>query len=190
MENLRQPIECVFCDKTNGAETSYSWQWTDFKAGLSQAVRVEQGLVGTLSHHPEAVRCRISKPLHRERSLGSIPASCAFVHRSFRPASSDRRGGRPGARSVALEASFRAAIAPMSSTRRPSCGCVRRRTSSLAISSGAVIENRDDGASRIERDGQSWITVRGDAEDDHDHARSGDLPASALPHRSERGIKR
>ena len=46
---------------------------------------------------------------------------------------------------------------------------------------GAVIEKRDDGASRIERDGQSWFRVAGDAEDDHDLARSADLPARPLP---------
>ena len=46
---------------------------------------------------------------HREHSHGSIPASGAFVHRSFRPASSGRRGGRPGARTVSRGASFRAA---------------------------------------------------------------------------------
>ena len=46
---------------------------------------------------------------------------------------------------------------------------------------GAVIEKRDDGASRIERDGQSWFRGGGDAEDDHDLARSADLPARALP---------
>ena len=53
---------------------------------------------------------------------------------------------------------------------------------------GAVIEKRDDGATRIERDGQSWFRVAVTPEDDHDLARSGDLPASALPQRRERGI--
>ena len=51
---------------------------------------------------------------------------------------------------------------------------------------GAVIEKRDDGASRIER--AELVPGRGDGEDDHDLARSADLPASALPQRRERGI--
>ena len=46
---------------------------------------------------------------------------------------------------------------------------------------GAVIEKRDDGASRIERDGQRLVPGGGDAEDDHDLARSADLPACPLP---------
>ena len=48
---------------------------------------------------------------------------------------------------------------------------------------GAVIENRDDGASRIERDGQSWFRVA--VTPDHDLARR---CSSALPQRRERGI--
>ena len=93
---------------------------------------------------------------------GSIPASCAFVHRSFRPASSGRRGGRPGARTV-FARSFvpsRAPEAPEEVELR-----VREATNEFARDvMGAVIENRDDGASRIERDGQSWFRGRGDAE--------------------------
>ena len=53
---------------------------------------------------------------------------------------------------------------------------------------GAVIENRDDGASRDRAGRAELVPGRGDAEDDHDLARSGDLPASALPQRRERGI--
>ena len=46
---------------------------------------------------------------------------------------------------------------------------------------GAVIEKRDDGASRIERGRAELVPGGGDAEDDHDLARSADLPARPLP---------
>ena len=62
---------------------------------------------------------------------------------------------------------------------------------------GAFVEHRDDGASRIEREGRGWFRVAapafaraGFAEDDHDHARSGEIPAGALPQRREPGIAR
>ena len=62
---------------------------------------------------------------------------------------------------------------------------------------GAFVEDRDDGPSRIERDGQCWFRVAAPAfararfaEDDHDHARSGEIPAGALPQRREPGIVR
>ena len=46
---------------------------------------------------------------------------------------------------------------------------------------GAVIEKRDDGASRIERDGQSWFRVAATPRTIMTSARSADLPARALP---------
>ena len=46
---------------------------------------------------------------------------------------------------------------------------------------GAVIEKRDDGASRIERDGQSWFRVAATPRTIMDLARSADLPARPLP---------
>ena len=52
---------------------------------------------------------------------------------------------------------------------------------------GAVIEKRDDGASRIERDGQSWFRVAATPRTII-LARSADLPARALPYRRERVI--
>ena len=79
---------------------------------------------------------------HREHSHGSIPASGAFVHRSFRPASSGRRGGC----SHCVARSFvpsRAPRAPEEVELR-----VREATNEFARDvMGAVIENRDDGAS-------------------------------------------
>ena len=78
------------------------------KAGFCHDGRVEQGKVGTLRTARSATMPCLETQ-HREHSHGSIPASGAFVHRSFRPASSGRRGGRPGARTVSRGASFRAA---------------------------------------------------------------------------------
>ena len=52
----------------------------------------------------------------------------------------------------------------------------------------AVIENRDDGASRIERDGQSWFRVAVTPKTIMTSLGPVDLPASALPQRRERGI--
>ena len=53
---------------------------------------------------------------------------------------------------------------------------------------GAVIENRDDGASRIERDGQSWFRVAVTPKTIMTSLGPVTLPASALPQRRERGI--
>ena len=56
---------------------------------------------------------------------------------------------------------------------------------------GAVIEKRDDGASRIERDGQSWFRVAATREDDHDLAgRSADLPARPVTVAARAGHRR
>ena len=72
--------------------------------------------------------------------------------RPSRPASSGRRGGRPGARTVARR------FVPSRAGARG--GRVAGPTNEFARDvMGAVIENRDDGASRIERDGQSWFRV-------------------------------
>ena len=160
------------------------------KAGFCRDGRVEQGKVGTLRTARSATMPCLETQ-HRAHSHGSIPASGAFGHRSFRPASSGRRGGRPGARTEAEE--LRSEPRPEAPEEKSSCGCVRPRTSSLAMSwAPSSRTDLDDGASRIERDGQSWFRGRGDAEDDHDLAggpvtyrraryRSGASGASPVP---------
>ena len=62
---------------------------------------------------------------------------------------------------------------------------------------GAWIESLDDGALRVDRAGRRRFRVAapafaraGFAEDDHEHARSGDLPAGALPSWREPGLAR
>ena len=116
---------------------------------------------------------------HQERSHVSIPLSGTLVHRSFRRACPGRRGGRPG-RSQSVTSRFRSDPCPEAFEEAELR--VRETMNALACELlGAVIEKRDDGASRIERDGQSWFRVAATPEDDHDLARSADLPARPLP---------
>ena len=75
------------------------------RAGFCHDGRVEQGEVGTLrTARSDTMPCLETQ--HREHSHASIPASDAFVHRCFRPASSDHRGGRPGAVTVTSSSGF------------------------------------------------------------------------------------
>ena len=124
------------------------------KAGFCHDGRVEQGKVGTLrTARSGTMPCLETQ--HREHSHGSIPASGAFVHRSFRPASSGRRAARVLALCREELRSEPRPEAPEEVELR-----VREATNEFARDvMGAVIENRDDGASRIERDGQSWFRV-------------------------------
>ena len=117
---------------------------------------------------PEAVRCETQ---HREHSHGSIPA--CLLGSSRRP---------PGC-SHCVARSFVPSRAPRR-PRRSSCGCVRPRSRCHGR------RHREPGRWRFpDRAGRAELVPgRGDAEDDHDLARSGDLPASALPQRRERGI--
>ena len=124
------------------------------KAGFCHDGRVEQGKVGTLrTARSGTMPCLETQ--HREHSHGSIPASGAFVHRSFRPASSGRRAARVLALCREELRSEPRPEAPEEVELR-----VREATNEFARDvMGAVIENRDDDASRIERDGQSWFRV-------------------------------
>ena len=65
---------------------------------------------------------------------------------------------------------------------------VRETMNALACESFWAPSSRSGttAASRIER--AELVPGRGDGEDDHDLARSADIPASALPQRRERGI--
>ena len=120
---------------------------------------------------------------HREHSHGSTRL------RRLRPSifpACPRVVRRPPGCSHCVARSFVPSRAPRR-PRRSSCGCVRPRTSSLAMSGR---RHREPGRWRFpDRAGRAELVPgRGDAEDDHDLARSGDLPASALPQRRERGI--
>ena len=117
------------------------------KAGFCHDGRVEQGKVGTLrTARSGTMPCLETQ--HREHSHGSIPAA---------PSSIDLSGLPPRV----VEAAARVlALCREALRSEPLELRVREATNEFARDvMGAVIENRDDGASRIERDGQSWFRV-------------------------------
>ena len=125
------------------------------KAGFCHDGRVEQGKVGTLrTARSGTMPCLETQ--HREHSHGSIPPPA--------PSSIDLSGLPPRV----VEAAARVLALcreELRSEPRPEAPeevelRVREATNEFARDvMGAVIENRDDGASRIERDGQSWFRV-------------------------------
>ena len=155
------------------------------KAGFCHDGRVEQGKVGTLRTARSGMMPCLETQ-HREHSHGSIPASGAFVHRSL-PACLLGSSRRPPGCSHCVARSFVPSRAPRR-PRRSSCG-VREATNEFARDvMGAVIENRDDGASRIERDGQSWFRVAVTAKTIMTSLGPLTYRRGALPQRRERGI--
>ena len=123
---------------------------------------------------------------HQERSHVSIPLSGTLVHRSFRRACPGRRGGSPRW-SQSVTSSFARTRVPRRSRRRE----LRVRETMNALACELLgRRHREAGRRRVpDRAGRAELVPgRGDGEDDHDLARSGDLPASALPQRRERGI--
>ena len=123
------------------------------KAGFCHDGRVEQGKVGTL---------RTAK--RRYDAVSRNPTSGAFPWQYPR-----LRRLRPSIFPACLLGSSRRVLAlcreELRSEPRPEAPeevelRVREATNEFARDvMGAVIENRDDGASRIERDGQSWFRV-------------------------------
>ena len=125
------------------------------KAGFCHDGRVEQGKVGTLrTARSGTMPCLETQ--HREHSHAVSPPPA--------PSSIDLSGLPPRV----VEAAARVLALcreELRSEPRPEAPeevelRVREATNEFARDvMGAVIENRDDGASRIERDGQSWFRV-------------------------------
>ena len=122
------------------------------KAGFCHDGRVEQGKVGTLrTARSGTMPCLETQ--HREHSHGPR------LRRSIDLSGLPPRVVEAAARVLAL------CREELRSEPRPEAPeevelRVREATNEFARDvMGAVIENRDDGASRIERDGQSWFRV-------------------------------
>ena len=155
------------------------------KAGFCHDGRVEQGKVGTLRTARSGTMPCLETP-----TSGAFPWQYPRLRRlrpSIFPACLLGSSRRPPGCSHCVARSFvpsRAPEAPEEVELR-----VREATNEFARDVMGR-RHREPGRWRFpDRAGRAELVPgRGDAEDDHDLARSGDLPASALPQRRERGI--